>query len=170
MPIFKLIYSLGVPNIGVANAKVLCRSFGNDIDKVVNATEEELTAIDGVGEVMAKAYVAYFSDAYNMDALSNLLQEIQVEKPEEVPVDMDNAVAGKTFVITGSVNHFENRNQVKDVIEGLGGKVTGSVTAKTDYLINNDNMSTSSKNKKAKELGIPIITEEEFMDMANIER
>jgi len=87
-----------------------------------------------------------------------------------VPVDMDNAVAGKTFVITGSVNHFENRNQVKDVIEGLGGKVTGSVTAKTDYLINNDNMSTSSKNKKAKELGIPIITEEEFMDMANIER
>ncbi|MBQ6815142.1 MAG: NAD-dependent DNA ligase LigA [Lachnospiraceae bacterium] len=170
VPIFKLIYSLGVPNIGVANAKVLCRSFGNDIDKVVNATEEELTAIDGVGEVMAKAYVAYFSDAYNMDALSNLLQEIQVEKPEEVPVDMDNAVAGKTFVITGSVNHFENRNQVKDVIEGLGGKVTGSVTAKTDYLINNDNMSTSSKNKKAKELGIPIITEEEFMDMANIER
>ena len=170
VPIFKLIYSLGVPNIGVANAKVLCRSFGNDIDKVVNATEEELTAIDGVGEVMAKAYVAYFSDAYNMDALSNLLQEIQVEKPEEVPVDMDNAVAGKTFVITGSVNHFENRNQVKDVIENMGGKVTGSVTAKTDYLINNDNMSTSSKNKKAKELGIPIITEEEFMDMANIER
>lgn len=170
VPIFKLIYSLGVPNIGVANAKVICRNFGNDIDKVVNATEEELTAIDGVGEVMAKAYVAYFSDAYNMDALSNLLQEIQVEKPEKVPVDMDNAVAGKTFVITGSVNHFENRNQVKDVIEGLGGKVTGSVTAKTDYLINNDNMSTSSKNKKAKELGIPIITEEEFMDMANIER
>lgn len=170
VPIFKLIYSLGVPNIGVANAKVICRSFGNDIDKVVNATEEELTAIDGVGEVMAKAYVAYFSDAYNMDALSNLLKEIQVEKPEEVPVDMDNAVAGKTFVITGSVNHFENRNQMKDVIEGLGGKVTGSVTAKTDYLINNDNMSTSSKNKKAKELGIPIITEEEFMDMANIER
>ena len=91
-----------------------------------------------------------------------------MEKPEEIEIDTDNAIAGKTFVITGSVNHFDNRNQVKDLIESMGGKVTGSVTAKTNYLINNDNMSTSSKNKKAKELGIPIITEEEFMTMAKI--
>ena len=105
-----------------------------------------------------------------MAVLSSLLEEIQLEKPEEVVVDMDNPVAAKTFVITGSVNHFDNRNQVKELIENLGGKVTGSVTAKTDYLINNDNMSTSSKNKKAKELGIPIITEEEFIEMTGIER
>lgn len=170
VPVFKLIYSLGVPNIGVANAKVICRHFANDLDKIISASVDELTGIDGVGEVIAKAYVEYFADADNRTCLSNLLQEIVVEKPEEMPVDMDNEVAGKIFVITGSVNHFDNRNQVKDLIESLGGKVTGSVTAKTDYLINNDNMSTSSKNKKAKELGIPIITEEEFIKMANIER
>lgn len=170
VPVFKLLYSLGVPNIGVANAKIICRYFQNDIDRIIKASAEELTAVDGVGEVIAKSYVEYFEDTDNMDALSNLLQEIVIEKPEEITVDMDNAVAGKTFVITGSVNHFDNRNQVKDVIESLGGKVTGSVTAKTDYLINNDNMSTSSKNKKAKELNIPIITEDEFIAMTNIER
>ena len=164
-----LLYSLGVPNIGVANAKVISRYFDYDMDKITKATADELVSVEGVGDVMAKAYVEYFSDQDNMAALKNLLDEIQLEVPEKVAVDMDNPVAGKTFVITGSVNHFENRNQVKDLIESLGGKVTGSVTAKTDYLINNDNMSTSSKNKKAKELGIPIITEEEFIQMTGIE-
>lgn len=169
VPVFKLIYSLGIPNIGTANAKMICRHFGNDLDKIVNASVDELTGIDGVGDVIARAYVDYFADADNLEKLNNLLEEIVVEKPEETPVDTDNDISGKTFVITGSVNHFDNRNQVKDLIESLGGKVTGSVTAKTDYLINNDNMSTSSKNKKAKELNIPIITEEEFMKMANID-
>ena len=169
VPVFKLLYSLGVPNIGVANAKVISRYFDYDMDKITKATADELVSVEGVGDVMAKAYVEYFSDQDNMAALKNLLDEIQLEVPEKVAVDMDNPVAGKTFVITGSVNHFENRNQVKDLIESLGGKVTGSVTAKTDYLINNDNMSTSSKNKKAKELGIPIITEEEFIQMTGIE-
>lgn len=169
VPVFKLIYSLGIPNIGTANAKMICRHFGNDLDKIVNASVEELTGIDGVGDVIARAYVDYFADADNLEKLNNLLKEIVVEKPEETVVDADNDISGKTFVITGSVNHFDNRNQVKDLIESLGGKVTGSVTAKTDYLINNDNMSTSSKNKKAKELNIPIITEEEFMKMANID-
>ena len=168
VPVFKLIYSLGIPNIGVANAKMICRHFGNDLDKIVSATADELTGIDGVGEVIAKAYADYFAVSENMEALNNLLKEVSVEKPEEIEIDTDNAIAGKTFVITGSVNHFDNRNQVKDLIESMGGKVTGSVTAKTNYLINNDNMSTSSKNKKAKELGIPIITEEEFMTMAKI--
>ena len=169
VPVFKLLYSLGVPNIGVANAKVISRYFDYDMDKITKATADELVSVEGVGDVMAKAYVEYFADQDNMAALKNLLDEIQLEVPEKVAVDMDNPVAGKTFVITGSVNHFENRNQVKDLIESLGGKVTGSVTAKTDYLINNDNMSTSSKNKKAKELGIPIITEEEFIQMTGIE-
>lgn len=169
VPVFKLIYSLGILNIGVANAKMICRHFGNDLDKIINATMEELMSIEGVGEVIARSYTDYFSDVDNKDKLANLLAEIIVEKPEEVAVLEDSAIIGKTFVITGSVNHFENRNQVKEVIESMGGKVTGSVTAKTDYLINNDNMSTSSKNKKAKELGIPVITEEEFMEMAKID-
>ncbi|MBQ2982272.1 MAG: NAD-dependent DNA ligase LigA [Lachnospiraceae bacterium] len=169
VPVFKLLYSLGVPNIGVANAKVISKHFDYDIDKIIGATADELVSVEGVGDVMAKAYVEYFAEQDNVDALMALLEEIQLEKPEVVEVNMDNPVAGKTFVITGSVNHFENRNQVKDLIESLGGKVTGSVTAKTDYLINNDNMSTSSKNKKAKELGIPIITEEEFIKMTGIE-
>ena len=169
VPVFKLIYSLGILNIGVANAKMICRHFGNDLDKIINATMEELMSIEGVGEVIARSYTDYFSDVDNKDKLANLLDEIIVEKPEEVAVLEDSAIIGKTFVITGSVNHFENRNQVKEVIESMGGKVTGSVTAKTDYLINNDNMSTSSKNKKAKELGIPVITEEEFMEMAKID-
>lgn len=169
VPVFKLLYSLGVPNIGVANAKVISKHFDYDIDKIIGATADELVSVEGVGDVMAKAYVEYFAEQDNVDALMALLEEIQLEKPEVVEVNMDNPVSGKTFVITGSVNHFENRNQVKDLIESLGGKVTGSVTAKTDYLINNDNMSTSSKNKKAKELGIPIITEEEFIKMAGIE-
>ena len=170
VPVFKLLYSLGVPNIGVANAKVISKYFDYDIDKITKASYEELICVEGVGDIMAKAYVDYFADEDNMAVLSSLLEEIQLEKPEEVVVDMDNPVAAKTFVITGSVNHFDNRNQVKELIENLGGKVTGSVTAKTDYLINNDNMSTSSKNKKAKELGIPIITEEEFIKMTGIER
>lgn len=169
VPVFKLLYSLGVPNIGVANAKVISKYFDYDIDKIIGATADELVSVEGVGDVMAKAYVEYFAEQDNVDVLMALLEEIQLEKPEVVEVNMDNPVAGKTFVITGSVNHFENRNQVKDLIESLGGKVTGSVTAKTDYLINNDNMSTSSKNKKAKELGIPIITEEEFIKKAGIE-
>ena len=169
VPVFKLIYSLGILNIGVANAKMICRHFGNDLEKIIKANMDELMSIDGVGEVIARSYTEYFADEDNMNSLNNLLAELTVEKPEETVVSDDSDIAGKTFVITGSVNHFENRNQVKDVIESMGGKVTGSVTAKTDYLINNDNMSTSSKNKKAKELGIPIITEEEFMAMAKID-
>lgn len=169
VPVFKLIYSLGILNVGVANAKMICRHFGNDLDKIINAGMEELMSIDGVGEVIARSYTEYFADEDNVRSLEKLLAELNVEKPQEAPLDEESSIAGKTFVITGSVNHFENRNQVKDIIEKLGGKVTGSVTAKTDYLINNDNMSTSSKNKKAKELGIPVITEEEFIAMAKID-
>lgn len=169
VPVFKLIYSLGILNVGVANAKMICRHFGNDLDKIISADMDELMNIDGVGEVIARSYTEFFADEDNMTSLQKLLAELNVEKPEETVIDEDSSIAGKTFVITGSVNHFENRNQVKDIIEKLGGKVTGSVTAKTDYLINNDNMSTSSKNKKAKELGIPVITEEEFMVMSKID-
>lgn len=169
VPVFKLIYSLGILNVGLANAKVICKHFDGDIDRIVGATAEELKNVEGVGDVIATTYTEYFADAENVRALKALLAEVELEKPEVVAIDADSQIAGKTFVITGSVYHFANRNEVKDVIEAQGGKVTGSVTAKTDYLINNDNMSTSSKNKKAKELGIPVITEEEFMAMAKID-
>ncbi len=157
----KFIYSLGILNIGLSNAKVICKSFDYDFDKLLNATIEELTTLDGVGDVIAASFVSYFKDAGNMQAVTNLLNEIYFST--EGTQVMDSSITGKTFVITGSVYHYENRNEVKAIIESLGGKVTGSVTKNTDYLINNDVTSSSSKNKKAKELGVKIITEEEFI-------
>ena len=162
----KFVYSLGVPNIGLSNAKMICKHFHNDFEKVRNADVEELVSIDGVGEIIAESFAAFFRDEENNKIINDLLQIVEFEKEEDNPVGED--MAGINFVITGSVNHFANRNEVKELIEKRGGKVTGSVTSKTNYLINNDNMSSSSKNKKAKELNIPIITEEEFMNMYNI--
>ena len=161
----RLIYSLGIPNIGVANAKMICKAYNYDLEKIRHTTIEEMALIDGVGAVIAGTLVDYFADEKNQKALDELLQELEIEKPE-----ISNEIqkfAGKIFVITGSVEHFSNRNEVKAVIEQHGGTVTGSVSAKTDYLINNDAASGSSKNKKAKELGIPIITESEFLHMLN---
>ena len=159
----RLVYSLGIPNIGIANAKVICRELGNDPQRVLNATAEELAEISGVGEVIAKAYVDYFADSEHRDVFERLLKEVEISK-EEQSADSEK-FAGVNFVITGSVEHFANRAEVKEEIEKRGGKVTGSVTSKTNYLINNDVNSTSSKNKKARELGVPIISEEEFMKM-----
>lgn len=159
----KFIYSLGIANIGLSNAKVICKNFDNDFTRLLEADIEELTALDGVGEVIAASFVNYFKDAYNMLAVEHLLNEITFKN--DVNVVDNSSITGKTFVITGSVFHYANRNEVKDVIESLGGKVTGSVTSKTDYLINNDATSSSSKNKKAKELGVAIITEEEFISL-----
>lgn len=161
----KLIYGLGIANIGLANAKVICKEFQYDIEKMMHLTEEDLNSISGIGPVIAKAYVDYFANEKHVDELKKLLSELTI------PVEESNAeaqiFANMNFVITGSVEHFANRNEVKAVIESKGGKVTGSVTSKTNYLINNDVTSTSSKNKKAKELGIPIITEEMFIGMLN---
>lgn len=160
--IFKLIYSLGIANIGLSNAKLICNHYNNELDKIVGAETEELMCIDGIGEVIANSFTEYFANKKNMTEFNELLKEIKLIVPKEV---RESQISGKTFVITGSVYHFENRNQVKEKIESLGGKVTSSVTSNTDYLINNDITSNSSKNKKAKELDIPIITEEEFMEM-----
>ncbi len=157
----KLIFSLGIANIGLANAKVICRYFKNDIDAMRRADVEELSQIDGIGEVIAKAFVDYFAKEENSVRFDHLLTEVEIEQEE-----MDEAgqtLEGKVFVVTGSLEHFSSRNELKDIIEKKGGKVTGSVTSKTDCLINNDIASNSSKNKKAKELQIPIVTEEEFM-------
>lgn len=159
----KLIYSLGIANIGLANAKIICKEFDYDLEKMMQASPEDLSAIDGVGEVIANAFVAYFRNEKHVEEVKKLLRELVI--PKEEKQEGEQIFAGVNFVITGSVEHFSNRNEVKEVIERKGGKVTGSVTSKTNYLINNDTTSTSSKNKKARELGIAIISEEEFLKM-----
>ena len=156
-----LLYSLGIPNIGVANAKLICKYFNNDIEKITHATAEELVKIDGIGDKMAVKFVEYFADKENIKKFNNLLNELTIIKEEN---NEEQNMAGLNFVVTGSVERFANRNEVKDYIEKRGGKVTGSVTSKTNYLINNDLLSNSSKNKKAKELGIEIINEEQFLE------
>ncbi len=159
----RLIYGLGIAGIGLANAKVLCRHFQSDFGAMRRADAEELTAVDGIGSVLAQAWMDYFHDEKNNEAVDNLLKELEIEK--EFVSTEGGRLEGMTFVITGTVEHFANRKELQAVIEAEGGKATGSVTAKTTYLINNDRASNSSKNKKAKELGIPIISEEEFLQM-----
>lgn len=156
----KVLYSLGILNIGLANAKLICKAFDYDLDKIKLADEESVSEIDGIGPVIARSLVEYFADPENMRMLNHLLMHLELE---QVAVEENQVFAGMNFVITGSVLHFANRAEVKEKIESMGGKVTGSVTSKTNYLINNDTTSNSSKNKKAKELNVPIISEEEFM-------
>ena len=160
----RVIYSLGIAGIGLANAKVICRELKYDVESLLKVSEEELNEIQGVGEVLAKAFVGYFADAKHVENFRRLLNELTI--PKET-VTKQQIFEGVNFVITGSVKHFANRGEVKELIESLGGKVTGSVTSKTNYLINNDVTSTSSKNKKANELGIPIISEETFLELVN---
>ncbi len=159
----RVIYSLGIANIGLANARMICKAFSYDLTRMLAADEEELSGISGIGGVIAGTFVEYFADRTHVERLEHLLKELTIV--EEEGAGAAQTLEGKTFVITGSVEHFANRGEVKTLIESLGGKVTGSVTSKTDYLINNDVTSTSSKNKKARELGIPIISEEEFLKM-----
>ena len=159
----RYLYAIGITGIGVANAKVLCKAFQYDFEKMKSATMEELSEVDGIGEVLAEGIISYFADEKKAQNALELLEELQIEKPEQT--EEEQIFAGMTFVITGNVYHYANRNEVKDVIEQKGGKVAGSVSSKTNYLINNDVTSTSGKNKKAKELGIPIISEEEFISM-----
>ena len=162
----RVVYSLGIAGIGLANAKVICRELKYDVEALLMVTVEELNEIQGVGEVLAKAFIGYFSDAKHVENFRKLLEELTI--PEETSTKKQ-IFEGVNFVITGSVTHFANRGEVKELIESLGGKVTGSVTSKTNYLINNDVTSTSSKNKKANELGIPIISEETFLELVNQE-
>ena len=159
--LYHLIYGLGIAGIGVSNAKVLCKNIEDPMD-VLTVTEEELINIDGFGNVLADSFVGYFADEDNKDEYIKLLQELNIIKTEQ---NVSNVLEGKTFVITGSLNTYENRDALKAHIESLGGKVSGSVSGNTSYLINNDVNSTTGKNKKAKELGIPIISEEDFREM-----
>ena len=163
----RLLYALGIPNIGVANAKMIAKECQNNWTKIQSLTEEELSSIDGIGDIMAKAYVEFFRDEEKLGEVNRLLEVLSLD--ETFVQSAGGALTGKTFVITGKVFHYENRDAVKTAIEEAGGKTASSVSAKTDYLINNDITSGSSKNKKAKELGVPIITEEEFMKMLGAE-
>ncbi|MBP5331340.1 MAG: NAD-dependent DNA ligase LigA [Lachnospiraceae bacterium] len=160
----RIVYSLGIPNIGLANAKLICRYASYNPERIPKLTSDELSGIDKIGDILAGAFTDYFADPVNLGIYNDLIAEVNLEAPEAV--SSSSAINGKTFVITGSVAHFANRNEAKDFIEKHGGKVTGSVTKNTDYLVNNDVTSTSSKNKTAKELGIPIISEEELLKLA----
>ena len=162
----RMVYGLGVAGIGLANAKMICRHFKNDFEAMRHATVEELVEIDGIGEVLAQAWTAFFSDGKNNAIVDHLLAELTFEAgDEESSEGADEAFAGMNFVITGSLEHFKNRKELQELIERRGGKVTGSVTSKTNYLINNDVASSSSKNKKARELGVPILSEEAFLNL-----
>ena len=166
----RVLYSLGIANIGLATAKLICRFFDNDIERITKAKPDELTQIDGVGEVMAGVFADYFNKDENLRTLEHLLLEVHIENAEanandEGSSEGGNTISGLTFVVTGDVEKFKNRRELSEFIESKGGKVTGSVTGKTDYLINNDVTSNSGKNKKAKELGIKIISETEFLEL-----
>ena len=158
----RVIYGLGITGIGLANAKMICRYYRYDLNAMKAAQTEELSEIDGVGEVLAGAFSEYFADEKHVRQLENLLREIEIAV--EKVVEETQTLTGLSFVITGSLNHYANRNELKELIEQKGGKVAGSVSAKTTGLINNDVTSNSSKNKKAKELGVGILSEEEFME------
>ena len=157
----KLLYGLGIPGIGVANAKLIARHFDDNLDKCRQADVEEVSSIEGVGPIMGQSFVDYFNDAHNLERLDTLMQEIELI--QTVSEEGADELKGKTFVVTGSLNHFKDRSALKERIEAKGGKVSGSVSSKTECLINNDINSTSGKNKSAKELNIPILSEDDFL-------
>ena len=159
----RVIYGMGIPNIGLSNARLICRAFGEDLERIRRADTEELSAIDGIGEVIGEGFVQWWQKEENSAKVDHLLPFLSIQKEQRE--EGEQTLAGKTFVITGSLNHFPNRNALKELIESRGGKTTGSVTSRTSYLINNDTASGSSKNRKARELGIPVLSEEDFLKM-----
>lgn len=159
----RVIFGLGIPNVGLVNARMICRAFEDDPERIERAGADELILIEGIGPVIAESFETFFADEKNRKILENLLSELTIEKTQRPPAQ--GALAGKVFVITGAVYHFANRNEAKAAIEAKGGKVTGSVSTKTDYLVNNDVNSSSSKNRKARELGVPVISEEELLEL-----
>ena len=158
----RVLYGLGILNVGTAMAKSICKYFKDDVEAIIHADAAQFAEIEKIGDVIAEGIVAYFADPNNIRVLREILKEVTLVVEENTaPQDLE----GKTFVITGSLNHFANRDELKKLIEDRGGKVAGSVSSKTTYLINNDVLSSSSKNKKAKSLGIPIISEDDFLQL-----
>jgi DNA ligase (NAD+) len=163
----RVLYAVGIVGIGTANARLICDHYQNDLQSILAASADELGEIEGIGPVLAASVSDFLKDEKNRERLDALLSELEIEAPRKN--EKPQVLAGKTFVITGKVYKFENRDALKDYIVELGGKAAGSVSANTDYLINNDVTSTSGKNKKAKQLGVPIISEDEFLAMAEAE-
>jgi DNA ligase (NAD+) len=163
--VIRFLYSLGIPNVGLSTSKIICKYFKYDWNSIESATFDDLIEIGGIGDIMADAYVKFFENEKNKVIIKDVLKELEFEDVQGA--EGEQIFDGVNFVITGSVEQFKNRDELKEVIEAKGGKVTGSVTSKTNYLINNDNLSNSTKNKKAKELGISIITENQFVDWLN---
>ena len=161
-----LIYALGIPNIGLSTAKLICKNFDNDIAEIVDASYEQLINIDGIGDVIAESFVGYFEDEDNLDQFVRLIKELHIVHEE---VSTDTSMQGVVICVTGAVNIFPNRDAVKQIVESKGGKLTGSVSKSTSYLVTNDTTSGSRKNKAAQEYGIPILTEQEFIDKFNIQ-
>lgn len=156
-----LVYALGIPNIGLANAKLICKAFDYDTSHIFKLTKEELSLVDQIGDVIADSVASYFADIDNQQEILKLLSIVNL-LPEET-IDLDSALNGKTVVVTGSLNHYDSRKDLQNEIELRGGKVSGSVSKNTFLLVNNDINSNSSKNKTAKSLGIEIITEDDFI-------
>lgn len=163
----RVLYGLGIANIGSANAKMLCRFFDHDLKRMQEADVETLSAIDGVGEVIATAFVSYMQDPDNLRKIDNLMKELTIQVPRTE--EGSQTLSGLSFVVTGTLTKFASRNELKEAIEAKGGKVTGTVTGKTTCLINNDVASNSSKNKKARELGIPVLSETDFLEQYQLE-
>ncbi len=159
----RLLYSLGIPGIGTANAGLISRACGDDFERIKNVTRSELIEIDGIGDIMADNYRAFFDNPEKRRIAEDIYAQVKIEKKAQQETGANSGIGGKTFVVTGSLSHFKNRDELKELIAEFGGKVAGSVSKKTDYLINNDITSGSSKNKAAKENGVPIITEEQFI-------
>ncbi len=159
----RVLCAVGIPGIGISGARILCSHFGDDLAKIKEAEIEELSGVEGIGPVLAQNVYAYFRESGTAEPFDALIGELHIARA--AVEDKPQILAGKTFVITGKVNHFANRDALKALIVSLGGKAAGSVSAKTDYLINNDVTSNSSKNKKARELGIAILSEEDFLAM-----
>ena len=160
--LYRVVYGLGIAGVGLANAKLLCRYFNNDINAIMQANEEEISGVEGIGAVIANAVVSFMQEEKNISMIRALLEEITLT--QEDSMEGEQTLSGMTVVITGSLNHFARREDLQAEIEKRGGKASGSVSKNTSVLVNNDIASASSKNKKAKELGVPIMTEEEFME------
>lgn len=164
--VYRWLYGLGIPGIGLSGSRSICRAFHNDPKQIINADIEKLKEIQDIGDVLAGNFVAFFEDETNLTPVLNLLHVLSFRTEESVETEENqNILNGKTFVITGDVYHYKNRDELKELILSLGGKATGTVSSKTDYLINNNPLSTSGKNKKAKELGVTVISEKEFIDL-----
>lgn len=162
-----LIYALGIPNIGLTTAKLICKHFGNDLVKTVTASYNDLINIDGIGDTIADSFTAYFADKNNAEAFVRLTKELNIIQEA---VSNNTEMNGITICVTGDVHIFKNRRAIKDIVENLGGKLTGSVSKSTSYLVTNDTTSGSRKNKAAQEYGIPILTEQQFIEKFNLQK